>query len=91
MSKKVLESINKPVDTAVVKKIASDLSRYSYNQCEKETPSAQDRGIYSLLEPTRLLDLVRNFIIYDNGIKKVTRYQQYFAIKKTIAKIKKPT
>ena len=86
-NQKVLESINKPVDTAVVKKIASDLSRYSYTQCEKETPSAQDRGIYSLLEPARLLDLVRNFIIYDNGIKKVTRYQQYFAIKKTIAKI----
>ena len=87
-NQKVLESINKPVDTAVIKKIASDLSRYSYTQCEKETPSAQDRGIYSLLEPARLLDLVRNFIIYDNGIKKVTRYQQYFAIKKTIAKIK---
>ena len=87
-NQKVLESINKPVDTAVVKKIASDLSRSSYTQCEKETPSAQDRGIYSLLEPARLLDLVRNFIIYDNGIKKVTRYQQYFAIKKTIEKIK---
>lgn len=84
---KVLKSINKPVDASIVKKIAADLSRFTYTQNEKETPSPQDRGIYSLLEPTRLLDLVRNFIIYDNGIKKVTRYQQYFAIKKTIAKI----
>lgn len=84
---KVLKSINKPVDASIVKKIATDLSRFTYTQNEKETPSPQDRGIYSLLEPTRLLDLVRNFIIYDNGIKKVTRYQQYFAIKKTIAKI----
>ncbi len=48
----------------------------------------QDRGIYALLRPERMLDLVRNFIIYDNNIKKIARYQQYFAIKKTMAKLK---
>lgn len=48
----------------------------------------QDRGIYSLLRTERLLDLVRNFILYDNGIKKVARYQQFFAIKKTMQRLK---
>ena len=35
-----------------------------------------------------MLDLVRNFVLYDGGIKKVARYQQYFAIKKTIERLK---
>lgn len=84
---KVLDSVNKPVDTKISAQIGEDLLRCSYKQEPKQSLTAQDYGIYSLLEPNRLLDLVRNFIIYDNGIKKITRYQQYFAIKKTIAKI----
>lgn len=48
----------------------------------------QDRGIYSLLRTERLLDLVRNFILYDKGIKKVARYQQFFAIKKAMQRLK---
>jgi len=48
----------------------------------------QDRGIYSLLRPERMLDLVRNFILYDKGIKKVARYQQVFAIRKTMERLK---
>lgn len=84
---RVLESVNKTVDTKIVEQIGEDLLRSSYKQEAKQSLTAQDYGIYSLLEPNRLLDLVRNFIIYDNGIKKITRYQQYFAIKKTIAKI----
>lgn len=85
--KKVSASVNKPVDAKIVAQIGEDLLRFAYEQKPRQTLTAQDKGIYSLLHPERLLDLVRNFIIYDNGIKKITRYQQYFAIKKTIAKI----
>ena len=28
------------------------------------------------------MDLIRNFIIYDNNVKKICRYKQYFAVKK---------
>lgn len=41
----------------------------------------QDIGIHSLLSKDRLLDLMKNFIIFDGGDKKVCRYQQLFAIK----------
>lgn len=34
-----------------------------------------------------MLDLVFNFIVYDAGIKKIARYQQYFAIKATIKRV----
>lgn len=85
---KVLENINKPIDDNTVLQVCKDLRRKDYVHHTKESLSAQDLGIYALLSPSRLLDLVRNFIIYDNGIKKITRYQQYFAIKKTLQKIK---
>jgi len=85
---KVLENINKPIVENMVLQVCKDLRRKDYMHHTKESLSAQDLGIYALLSPSRLLDLVRNFIIYDNGIKKITRYQQYFAIKKTLQKIK---
>ena len=78
----------KPMDDYTVMQVFKDPRRKDYVFHTKESLSAQDLGIYALLSPSRLLDLVRNFIIYDNGIKKITRYQQYFAIKKTLQKIK---
>ncbi len=82
----VSRSVNTPIQSETVAQIGEDLLRARFTQ----TPRAiteQDKGIYSLLRPERLLDLVRNFIVYDNGVKKITRYQQYFAIKKTLARV----
>lgn len=84
---KVLASINTPVSPETVGQIGQDLLRSRYEQKPRQILTEQDKGIYSLLKPERLLDLVRNFILYDNGVKKITRYQQYFAIKKTLARI----
>lgn len=55
----------------------------------KRLVTEQDKSIYSLCRPERLLDLVYRFTLFDGGIKKVARYQQYFVIKSTIARIKK--
>jgi type I restriction enzyme, R subunit len=50
-------------------------------------PSVQDKTLYSLLRPDRLLEITYNFVVYDNKVKKVPRYQQYFAVKDTVARI----
>ncbi len=59
--------------------------------CRKCSPDGQikeqDRALVSLLHPERLLDLIRNFIIYDNNVKKICRYKQYFAVKKCMRRI----
>lgn len=55
----------------------------------KRLVTEQDNAIHSLCRPDRLLDLVYRFTLFDGGIKKVARYQQYFVIKATIARIKK--
>ena len=38
----------------------------------------QDRVLYALCRPERLLEIAYKFILFDNGIKKIARYQQYF-------------
>jgi type I restriction enzyme R subunit len=40
-----------------------------------------DRPLAELCDKARLLDLIRNFIIFDNGIKKVPRQHQFTGIK----------
>ena len=52
------------------------------------TPSVQDHYLYSLCRPERLLKLMFSFTLYDDGIKKVARYQQFFAVEKTLERIK---
>ena len=50
-------------------------------------PTEQDRGIISLLAPERLLKLTKFFVIYDANIKKIARYQQFFAVEEIIKTI----
>jgi type I restriction enzyme R subunit len=84
----VSDIINKPVEPEVRAQIVNDLCRGEMPVAPTRIVTEQDRGIYSLLRPERMLDLVRNFILYDKGIKKVARYQQYFAIRKTMDRLK---
>jgi type I restriction enzyme R subunit len=45
------------------------------------TGALLDRPLKEVCEKSRLLDLIRNFIIFDNGIKKVPRPHQFKGIK----------
>lgn len=47
-------------------------------------PTEQDKNIVSLFSKERVFDLVKYFILYDANVKKICRYQQYFAIKEII-------
>ena len=54
------------------------------------TPGALlDRPLVEMCDKPRLLDLIRNFIIFDNGIKKVPRLHQYIGIKKAQERIRR--
>lgn len=58
--------------------------------CEEvRTPTPQDKYIYSLCRPQRLLELIYHFTLYDAGIKKLARYQQYFTVKEIVERVKK--
>lgn len=47
----------------------------------------QDILIAGMLKKEVLLDLMRNFIVYDGKVKKLARYQQYRAVNKAIERI----
>ncbi|MBN2088077.1 type I restriction endonuclease subunit R, partial [candidate division KSB1 bacterium] len=57
-------------------------------ESEAILPTAQDELLYNICRPERLLEIAYKFLVYDAGEKKITRYQQYFAIQNTIQKIK---
>lgn len=48
----------------------------------------QDRAIYSLCRPARLLDLVRRYTVFDAGERKIARHQQYFGVRDAVARVK---
>jgi len=50
-------------------------------------PTVQDKNIISLFHPRRVIEIIRFFTLYDKNVKKIARYQQYFAIKEIIRTI----
>ena len=45
-------------------------------------PEKLFQDLFSLFYKKRFLDLIHNFVIFDKGVKKVCRYNQYYAIKR---------
>lgn len=50
-------------------------------------PTEQDRNIISLFSRERLMELTRYFVLFDANVKKICRYQQFFAIREIIKTI----
>ncbi len=50
-------------------------------------PTEQDRLIYALCQPERLLELSRRYTVFEGGARKVARYQQYFAVRAILGRI----
>jgi len=61
-------------------KVASPMQR---------VPSPLDKTIYALFEKERVVELLHSFVIFDGKVKKIARYQQYFAIESIMERIGK--
>jgi type I restriction enzyme, R subunit len=84
LEQQVKEIISKPIDQELYTQILTDLngSTYRHIQVTNRFVTSQDLATLGLLAKDRLLDVAKNFTLYDAGVKKIMRYQQYFAIKK---------
>ncbi len=87
------ELVNRPIQSAVKDKLFSERFHYVRNyfdhiELEGRLITEQDRALYSILNRERLLELSRKFIVFDQGTKKIARYQQYYAVKNTLKRIK---
>lgn len=85
----VKELIKKPIPLETYAQVLADLNGATIGHKQKtdRLPTEQDRNLVSLFEPKRLLDLTKNYILFDAGVKKLSRYQQYFAIHKMLERI----
>lgn len=85
--------VNKPLTKVQKEKLFAD--RFGYVrayfdelEAEERQVTEQDKALYSLCRPARLLDLAWRFIVFDAGEKKIARYQQYFAVKSIVARVR---
>jgi len=83
---------NEPLAIEQKEKLFSDRFKYVRNyfddlENENILPALQDEYLYGLCRPERLMDIIFNFVLFDNGEKKIARYQQFFAIKKSMVRI----
>lgn len=86
-----LDVMTKKIDDSVYQKILTDLNGATFNHrqnTDKRLISEQDRGVFSLLHPLKLMRLIKNFILYDADKKKIARHQQIRAISKTMDSIR---
>lgn len=85
--------VNLPLPERDKKKLYSSREEWEIRFMEERektvvSVSVQDQYLYWLCQPQRLLELIKDYIIFEGGkYKKIARYQQYFSIKKTIDRI----
>ena len=63
-------------------------ARRYFDELSARQITEQDRAIYSLCRPDRLMELSRLFTLFDAGKKKIARYQQFFVVRSTLQRVK---
>ncbi|NWH04477.1 type I restriction endonuclease subunit R [Desulfobacter latus] len=84
---KLLKLKNMPLSEHVRQKIEASFN-CQLSTIHSELITAQDETLFALCRPERLLELAWKFTVFDGGIKKIARYQQYFVIKSTLNRVK---
>ena len=79
-----LEWKNDAVNT--VAQPQDDVSLDILEKC-KTLPNKLDWQLFSMFQKCRFLDLIHNFIVFDKGVKKVCRHNQFFGVKKAQIKL----
>ena len=59
-----------------------------WHRWRETAPTPQDHALHSLCRPDRLLDLVRRFTVFDAGVRKIARHQQYFAVRRAMERVR---
>jgi type I restriction enzyme R subunit len=93
ISAEVSAFINRPLAKALKDKLFADRFGYVrayFDELESESRQVteQDKALYSLCRPERLMELAFRFIVFDAGEKKIARYQQYFAVKSIVGRVR---
>ncbi|MBE0616977.1 MAG: HsdR family type I site-specific deoxyribonuclease, partial [Proteobacteria bacterium] len=91
----IREAVNRALTGAQKDKLFAGRFRYvreHFEALERDggrEVTEQDRALYGLCRPERLLELAYRFVLYDAGEKKIARYQQYFCVRKIMDRIRR--
>lgn len=89
IEKKVAKLASKPdSNTEWIKRLREHYYEKPQLKEKKRKPTKQDLNLYSLCRPVRLLELTRNFTVFDNNTRKIARYQQYFGVKRMMNRVR---
>lgn len=86
--KKLASLVNQPLAEEVIARIAATFKVKPTALTGNRLVTEQDKSLFALCRPERLLELAWKFTVFDGGIKKIARYQQYFVIKSTLNRVK---
>lgn len=86
--KKLADLVNRPLAENIIAKIAATFEVNPKTLTGDRLVTEQDKALFSLCRPERLLELAWKFTVFDGGIKKIARYQQYFVVKSTLNRVK---
>jgi type I restriction enzyme R subunit len=89
----VAEAVNGLPPADDLEAILADFEGYAERHaklCEAQNRwiTAMDRTIVGLLSRERLLDITRRFTLFDKGVKKIARWQQYSAVLRLLDHVK---
>ncbi len=85
---KLAAVVNQPLAEDVIARVSSTFDVKPEDFTGNRLVTGQDKSLFSLCRPERLLELAWKFTVFDGGFKKVARYQQYFVIKSTLNRVK---
>jgi type I restriction enzyme R subunit len=85
--------VNRPLTKAQKDRLFAD--RFGYmrgyfdeSEADERQVTEQDKALFCLFRPERLIELAFRFIVYDAGEKKIARYQQYFTVRSILARVR---
>jgi type I restriction enzyme R subunit len=73
-------------------RLISDIDQATREQIDQECAGVEgplDQGLVQMCTKHRLLELIHDFIVFDSGVKKACRPNQYFGVKAAQARIAK--
>ncbi len=89
--KDVEQAVNRPLDEETKNALFSGdfvAARRYFDELGARQITEQDKAIYNLCRPERLMELTRLFTLFDAGKKKLARYQQFFVVRSALDRIR---
>jgi type I restriction enzyme R subunit len=87
----VSEAVSRPLPLATLNALAARFIGEQQTLAAAEEKgryiTEQDRALFCLCRPERLLELVSRFIVYEGPYKKIARYNQFYAVQNALARL----